>query len=156
MKLLVIFCYGMGNTVVALFDAWTEKNRWWPEQLDLSHAICVPWYATCPAAPRCLLVLRELVIACSHSIIASFFFSGRLLNNSLQVPLRRANDKCMWNWWSLLTCCYSKKNKNTRYSRKNRFVVTKESLFSQRMKVHIRQTREKLCRNVMTNTSSLD
>lgn len=50
-----------------------------------------------------------------------------------------------------------KKNKNTRHSRKSLFVVTKESLFSLRMKMHIRQTREKLCRNVMTrNTSSLD
>ena len=42
------------------------------------------------------------------------FFSGRLLNNSLQVPLRRGHDKCMWNWWPLLTCCHSKNNKNIR------------------------------------------
>ena len=32
---------------------------------------------------------------CSHFVITMFFFSGRLLNHCLQVPLRKGTDICM-------------------------------------------------------------
>lgn len=98
------YCGGLIRRMDRKEQMMTRTVR--PQSCYLCAMVChLPRCASLSARPQ---RTRDCMQSLNNCI---FFFSGRLLNNSLQVPLRRANDKCMWNWWSLLTCCYSKNNK---------------------------------------------
>ena len=80
-------CFVMFVTVVCILFLFKLK---WPKNKSFNYIL----FAT--LVPELSIHLQKTCTSSSHVEFA-YFFSGRLLNNSLQVPFRNGSNMGMWS-----------------------------------------------------------